>query len=391
MNENISKEQYISEIDSLNQKLDNAEKQIMESAFIDKKNPFENPTEYRHYNSSYTKINPDIKKPFYKLPLEPDYSEKRNIKRFYNTAGIQLICHIGTSQILMYLLTFVIMSFLQFLNPETSYSDLSDYFYATVSAPANMLIFLICNVVFACLGLKMSGTSPMSLVKTQDFTLLKAAAYLFIVFFLNDISSVIVSLISDIMNQCGLKMYNINDYTDYQSTPAKVSDFVYAVLVAPVTEEFFYRGMILKNFSKASQRCGIFMSALIFGLMHMTVPQIVLGFIMGIFLAHITIKHNSIIPAIIAHSFNNSLGYILSPLENVTSDAGIVIANSVYYVTLMFGLFALVAFKMTNKLPHDTPHQSRRGILTAFFSVPVLIAIVYYVFGTVSYILRISA
>ncbi|MGN1037355.1 MAG: lysostaphin resistance A-like protein, partial [Ruminococcus sp.] len=217
-----------------------------------------------------------------------------------------------------------------------------------------------------------------------------AVAYLFIVFFLNDISSVITSLISDIMNQCGFQMYNINDYTNYQSTPAKISDFIYGVLVAPVTEEFFYRGMVLKNLSKASQRCGIFMSALIFGLMHMTVPQIVLGFIMGIFLAHITIKHNSIIPAIIAHSFNNSLGYILSPLGNATSDFGIIIANSVYYVMLMFGLFALIGFKMTNKLPHDTPHQSRRGIQLVFLSVPVIIAIVYYILKTISYILRIS-
>lgn len=390
MNENISAEQYISEIQALNQKLNTAEQQIMESAFIDKKNPFENPTEYRHYNSDYGKIEPEIKKPFYKFPLDPDYSERRNIKRFYNITGMQLILHIVTSQIMMYLLTFILMTFLQFLNPEKSYSDLSEYFYATVSAPANMLVFLICNVAFACLGLKMSGTSPSSLVKTQDFTLLKAVAYLFIVFFLNDISSVITSFISDIMNQCGLQMYNINDYTNYQSTPAKISDFIYGVLVAPVTEEFFYRGMVLKNLSKASQRCGIFMSALIFGLMHMTVPQIVLGFIMGIFLAHITIKHNSIIPAIIAHSFNNSLGYILSPLGNATSDFGIIIANSVYYVMLMFGLFALIGFKMTNKLPHDTPHQSRRGIQLVFLSVPVIIAIVYYILKTISYILRIS-
>ena len=111
---------------------------------------------------------------------------------------------------------------------------------------------------------------------------------------------------------------------------------------------------------------------------------------MGIFLAHITLKHNSIIPAIIAHSFNNSLGYILNPVGNITSETGIIIANSVYYACVMLGLFALIGFKLTNKLPHDTPHQSRRGISLALTSIPVLIVIVYYIIKTISYILRIS-
>ena len=390
LNENISPEQYISEIKALNKKLNIAEQQIMDSAFIDKRNPFENPTEYRHYNSDYGKVEPEIEKPFFKLPLEPEYPERRNIRRFYNVTGLQMIFHVVASEILMYLLTFIIMTFLQYLNPDREYSEIADYFYATVSAPANMLIFLICNVTFACIGLKMTKTSPASLVRTCDFTLFKAVGYLFIVLFLNEFSSVIVSFISYVMSQCGFKMYNINDYTNFESTNAKVSEFMYSVLVAPVTEEFFYRGMVLKNFSKASQRCGIFLSALLFGLMHTTVPQIVLGFTMGIFLAHITLKHNSIIPAIIAHSFNNSLGYILNPVGNITSETGIIIANSVYYACVMLGLFALVGFKLTNKLPHDTPHQSRRGISLALTSIPVLIVIVYYIIKTISYILRIS-
>ena len=41
LNENISPEQYISEIKALNKKLNIAEQQIMDSAFIDKRNPFE--------------------------------------------------------------------------------------------------------------------------------------------------------------------------------------------------------------------------------------------------------------------------------------------------------------------------------------------------------------
>jgi len=390
LSENISAEQYEDEIKALNRQLNLSEQRLMDTAYNDPKNPFDNPTEFRHYNSDYGKIEPDIKNPFYKLPLDPEYNERQNIKRCYNITGMQIIFHVIASNLIMYLLTMTIIKVLEFMNPEISRDSVINYFYATASAPANMLVFLICNVIFACLGLKMTKTPPSSLIKTKNFTVIKAVSYLFIAFFIQHFSSVIVSWIEEIMNQCGFNMYNINDYTDFQSTPAKVSEFVYAVIVAPITEEFFYRGMVLKNFSKASQRCGIFISALLFGLMHTTVPQIILGFIMGIFLAHITIKHNSIIPAIMVHAFNNSLSYIMSPLDNITSDIGIVTVNSFYYMAVMLGLFALIAFKLTNKLPHDTPQQSRRSIYLAFQSVPILIIIIYYIFMTVSYILKIS-
>lgn len=390
MNENISAEQYRDEIYALNKKLDLAEQQLMDTAYTDPKNPFDNPTEIRHYNSDYRKIEPEIKKPFYKLPLEPEYSEKRNIKRFYNITLMQIAFRLISSHLLMFILTGIITSVLSFINPQAGSKFISDYFYSTISSPANMLVFLICNVAFAFLGLKMTDIPPSSLVNTCDFTLLKAVAYLFIAFFINHFSTVIISFTESVMNQCGLNMYNINDYTNFQSTPSRISDFVYAIIVAPITEELFYRGMVLKNFSRASQRCGIFISAMLFAFMHTTVPQIILGFIMGIFLAHITIKHNSIIPAIMVHSFNNSLGYIMSPLGNITSDIGIVTANSFYYMAVMLGLFALIAFKLTNKLPHDTPQQSRRSIALAFQSVPLIILVIYYIFMTLSYILQVS-
>jgi len=390
LNENISSEQYEAEIQALNKKLRLAENKIMESAYTDPKNPFDNPTEFRHYNSDYRKIAPEIKKPFHKLPLEPDYGERQNIKRFYNITGIQIIFHIIASNLIMYLLSMAVIAFMILINPETDRSFISNYFYSTAFAPINMLVFMICNVFFGFLGLKMTKTSPGKLIQTQDFTFLKAVAYLFIAFFIQYYSSIIAEWINIIMTQCGLKMYNINDYTDFQSIPSKSSEFIYSLIIAPITEELFYRGMVLKNLSKASQRCGIFISALLFGLMHATIPQIILGFAMGIFLAHITIKHNSIIPAILVHIFNNSLVYIMSPLDNISSDAGIIIVNAIYYIMVMFGLFALVRFKLTNKLPHDTPQQSRRGISLVLHSVPILLVIIYYISMTISYILRIS-
>jgi len=87
---------------------------------------------------------------------------------------------------------------------------------------------------------------------------------------------------------------------------------VYACIGAPVTEELMYRGFVMKNLSRVGQRFGIIMSSLLFGLMHANVGQFIFAFIMGIFFAHIDVKHNSIIPSIIVHSFANTYSTVVS-------------------------------------------------------------------------------
>ncbi len=388
MEKNILPEQYQAEIDALNSKIEKLENKIKESAFKDSKNPFGNPTEYLHYNKDYREIEPQLNTPFYKIPLEPEYHEKYNLKRIYNLTGLQVIFHIIASNLIMYILTMIIMIALRKINPEANYYFLSDYFKKTLSAPTNMITFLVCNTLFALLGLKITKTKPFELFKTRDLTIVKIICYCLIAFMIQHFTSIISSTISNIISQYGFNMYRHPDSSNFTSTSSSFVIMLYSLLIAPITEEFLYRGMILKNLSCSSQRCGIFISALIFGLMHGTIPQIILGFAIGIFLAHITIKHNSIIPAIIVHIFNNSLSYITNPLYNIKSKTGLFIANFIIALILMIGILAFLRFKLTNSLPHDTPHQSKRGFKLAIQSIAIIITIIYYIIVTVSKILR---
>lgn len=390
MSENISAQQYEAEIDALTRQLNSVHNKIMDSAYKDHYNPFENPTEYRHYNSDYSEIMPEIDEAFAEIPLNPQYRERRRLRRLYNITGIQLIFLMISSNILMYLVSFMVLTILRFVNPETDYSSLTDYFYATSIVPVNLLIFLICNTATAILGMKWSKIVPTSLFKTRDFSVGTAIAYLFIAFAIQYITLNITSVAEEIINNYGFNMYDVNDYMDFETPIALVLEFVYGVIVAPITEELIYRGFVLKNLSKANQRFGIFMSALLFGLMHGTVPQIILGFAMGIFLAHITIKHNSLLPAIIVHIFNNSLYYILSPLDNITSYEGIFIANMIYILVLIVSVFMLIKFILENRLPSSTPHQARRGLSLCLTSFPILILLVLYSYETIANILSIS-
>jgi len=99
-----------------------------------------------------------------------------------------------------------------------------------------------------------------------------------------------------------------------------------------------------------------------------------LAFILGTFLAHIDIKHNSILPSVIVHIFVNTAAMILNHFIKSGSTSEILTMNIVYLMVAGAGLILFVCFSRKNKIPRTTPQQSRRGFAVAKTSVPVIMA-----------------
>ncbi|MEQ9564730.1 MAG: CPBP family intramembrane glutamic endopeptidase, partial [Pseudomonadales bacterium] len=79
-----------------------------------------------------------------------------------------------------------------------------------------------------------------------------------------------------------------------------------SALLIPVIEEVINRGFLLNYFMPRGKWLAILLSSLLFALFHK--PQtIVLAFLFGIFLAHLTLNSGSLLPATIAHSIHNLL------------------------------------------------------------------------------------
>lgn len=102
------------------------------------------------------------------------------------------------------------------------------------------------------------------------------------------------------------------DLSATTSLSANLIMYFYACLLGPVLEELLYRGVILQSMRKYNERFAIFLSAAVFGLMHQNYQQAILGFLVGIPLAAVTIKSGSIIPAIFTHIVINTCGTILN-------------------------------------------------------------------------------
>ena len=117
-----------------------------------------------------------------------------------------------------------------------------------------------------------------------------------------------------------------------------------ASLVAPVVEEVVFRGAILRALlqKKWNPWIAIFISAAIFGIIHMNLTQGVSAFVVGIFMGWLFYRTRSIWPGVILHMMNNTISSMWDFLpENTFSSIPL---SPVGYLMLFvpLGLFLLV-------------------------------------------------
>ena len=88
------------------------------------------------------------------------------------------------------------------------------------------------------------------------------------------------------------------------------------VIVAPITEEFLFRGLILDGFlRKYSVRKAILVSALLFAAFHLNPWQFVGAFVVGILFAWWRVNTGSILPGILGHALFNAIPMLVLGLK----------------------------------------------------------------------------
>lgn len=93
---------------------------------------------------------------------------------------------------------------------------------------------------------------------------------------------------------------------------------------APLVEELLFRGGVMNSLHRAGYgpRAMILWSALIFGVFHLNPAQIPFAFLLGLLLGWLYYRTGSLLPGILCHFINNSLGVIL--LRSDHADARLV-------------------------------------------------------------------
>jgi len=97
---------------------------------------------------------------------------------------------------------------------------------------------------------------------------------------------------------------------------SKLAMLVSVVVMAPVAEEFFFRGLMLRGYlGRYSVSKAVWASAIVFALFHMNPWQAVVALPTGLGLAWLFLRTGSLIPCVLGHMMVNfSANFLVAPL-----------------------------------------------------------------------------
>ena len=125
--------------------------------------------------------------------------------------------------------------------------------------------------------------------------------------------------------------------------------FVLLAMLAPITEEPVFRGLILRGFlARYSAPVALFGSALLFGLAHANPWQLASGLIVGLLLGWLYYRTGSLWPCLFTHALFNGLPHVVAPLlppiQGFTTDPRLPVQFQPLWLDMAGLAFTLVGF-----------------------------------------------
>ena len=336
---------------------------------VDLQNPFRNPTEQPDYSPDYSEILPEIGMPESSLSLLPSATERAGIRRFFTMTFLTLLFEAVTAMTVFVALRLIATTVLQQVDlrklgtlPQ-NYDQIVSQFLddSSIVYASNLIAFLIANTLAVLVGCKLTNLRIRSLFRLREFHASQGLCYIFVGLWLQLLAGILSEHLLPVLRNAGLPVA-LPDITLDGFTRRTAVFILYGCLVAPVTEELLLRGVVLKNLSRVSQRFGILLSALLFGLMHENLAQFLFTVPFGILLGLITVRHNSVTPAMLVHIAVNTAAAAVMLCERMLPTEVFRIVNISYTLgVLALGSVAAIILFVSERLPDQTPHQRMRS------------------------------
>ncbi len=192
-------------------------------------------------------------------------------------------------------------------------------------------------------------------------------------------------LITAIPKLFGVKTYDVGT----QSALAEASlwaKVLSAVLLAPVTEELFFRKLMLDRLSGFHPTTAILYTALLFGLTHGNFSQFISAFLGGVLLGIIYFRTQNILYPILLHASVNTIA-VFSGL--IGGAAGEWIGNGILLLLVLFGVFLLIRYrKRFLPIPSGHPRYGKAFFVNVGWIVFCILFVLLIVFREAGSILR---
>lgn len=92
-------------------------------------------------------------------------------------------------------------------------------------------------------------------------------------------------------------------------------EVISVALLPAICEEFLHRGILLQGTYKIGVKKAIFISSILFGLVHFNINQFFYAFVLGLLMSLVAIVARSIYPAMIIHFVNNFISIYIDAAE----------------------------------------------------------------------------
>ena len=315
-------------------------------------------------------------------PLPPEYFEKKAIKRDALHIGATLLVLLS----IMFFWSFpvVYIALLLGVPTETIYATLEDPMILQIIQIVMSVIMIF--LPFLILGKAktdrltdiMSFRSPKKGL-TLPFICAGVAFCLFV--------SMVTGIAVSIFEGFGVSIPN-PEMELPEGVYGIIAVVISTVFIPAFVEEFAMRGVVLGLLRKYGDTFAVFVSALVFGIMHANIYQIPFAFLLGIFFGIIVIKTESLWPAMLLHGINNGISVAFGYIELYFS---LETANLVYILFLcaaqllaIIGIVWLLRKDSTALSIGGTKtvsDSSRQAVWFTFSPLMIITIIVAFAFG----------
>lgn len=207
----------------------------------------------------------------------------------------------------------------------------------------------------------------------------------------------IIAVLSMLSESIGYEMTQ-NESLEADSALACIIEIISTAVVPAVCEEFAMRCCSLGLLKKHGKAFGVIAVSIVFGLIHGNIIQFIFAMLVGLILGYITVRTDSIVPAIFVHGLNNGMSALSSVFVFAFGDKADSIATYVFFgFWIVAGIASTVILAIKKKLvvrldkQNNEPYaNSLAQKVGAFISSPVLIfSSLYLIISVISSIKKI--
>lgn len=287
---------------------------------------------------------------------EKTYNERKGIKKISRLSATSFLLLSFISIFISYVSIFTLLGFGYTFDSAVDF--LQDPFFAQLyQITVSSFMFIVpFTIIFKFAGYKISKIINFNLPKTKAWFPLVLIGIGFCAF-----ANIATSIAATFFESFGIK-YEV----DFGENPQGILGIILSILATAVVpalvEEFACRGVVMGALRKYGDGFAVLTSAIMFGLIHGNFQQMPFAFMVGLVLGFVTVKCNSIWPAVLIHFYNNFSSVVFDyAFEGVAVQLQNIIYTIYIVICLFIGLIGVLLLRNNTEIFKFTTANTESG------------------------------